>query len=120
MVTNYTNLGNLTSNTSLTNATCFTPYSGTIDLTSIQISFLFWFNIIIGSGNATANGLVMLAIAKTKNFSSTATKFIFQLSFTDFLTAIITQPLYAYIFLFPINCTIHYIGQWIAVSLMHA
>ena len=65
----------------------------TFDLTSFQVLLVGVSNSIIMVGNFLANSLVMLCLIKTKQTTKPSNRMIFQLSFSDVLVAIITQPL---------------------------
>ena len=65
----------------------------TFYLTGFRILLLGTSNAIIMVGNFLANSLVMLCLIKTKQTTKPSYRMIFQLSFSDVLVAIITQPL---------------------------
>ena len=65
----------------------------TFYLTRFRILLLGTSNAIIMVGNFLANSLVMLCLIKTKQTTKPSYRMIFQLSFSDVLVAIITQPL---------------------------
>ena len=65
----------------------------TFDLTGFQVLLVGVSNSIIMVGNFLANSLLMLCLIKTKQTTKPSYRMIFQLSFSDVLVAIITQPL---------------------------
>ena len=65
----------------------------TFYLTGFRILLLGTSNAIIMVGNFLANSLVILCLIKAKQTTKPSYRMIFQLSFSDVLVAIITQPL---------------------------
>ena len=65
----------------------------TIHLTGFRVLLVGVSNAIIMVGNFLANSLVILCLIKTKQTTKPSYRMIFQLSFSDVLVAIITQPL---------------------------
>ena len=64
-----------------------------IQLTGYRVWLVGMSNSIIMVGNFLANSLVIICLIKTKQTTKPSYRMIFQLSFSDVLVAIITQPL---------------------------
>lgn len=64
-----------------------------IQLTGYRVWLVAISNSIIMVGNFLANSLVILCLIKTKQTTKPSYRMIFQLSVSDVLVAIITQPL---------------------------
>ena len=73
------------------------------------------FDIIILIANCFANFLVMLILTKTNQLSNYSTKFIFLLSFTDFVTGVSVQIFYIPVDVLPLQypCFINLISQFL-------
>ena len=73
--------------------TCTTFLQHSVYLNSFQTILLTIFNAITMVGNFLANLAVILCLIKTEQINNLSCKMVFQLSLSDVLLAVITQPL---------------------------